>query len=379
MRRQALWVAAISLLSVLLWFAAPAFAGAAGVSPPVMTDGRYPPLRLFPEHVAAIEAEQDRPVVGASSALLVDLDSSTVLFDKNAGQALPPASTVKIMTALVVLRQAQLDDEVRVSEAAAATPGSRMGLAAGETLTVRDLLYGLLLPSGNDAAVALAEHVGGSEAGFVALMNEAAQELGMEEAHFVNVHGLDAEGQKMSAADLLDLTRAALEYPIFAEIVGTSAAEVAGHSLANTNELLGVYPDADGVKTGTTDLAGECLVATVNHDGRRTVAIVLGSPDRYSDVRAMLDYARASWRWGDLSLTGAGMDWESGADGQTHRLKVLRRDSVFLPAWQWTLAQPVRALQAGSALTGTAPVGVLRLDFGADTLATAPMGVWHAP
>jgi len=236
-----------------------------------------------------------------------------------------------------------------------------------------------LLPSGNDAAVALAEHVAGSEADFVALMNETAGELGLKHSHFANPHGLDDPQQTMSAADLLAVTQAALEYPIFAEIVGAASAQVAGRTLQNTNELLGSYAAADGIKTGTTDAAGECLVASVSHGGRRTLAVLLGSSDRYADARALLDYAQAGWRWGDLELTGAALDSEPGPDGQSHRLKVMDGKGLFLPAWEWALAQPERALDPTMPLTGTLPVGALRLKLGADTLAQAPLSVWHAP
>ena len=143
----------------------------AGFGPPVITDGGYPPLRLGPDEIARLTAAKHPPELTATSALLVDQDSGQTLFSLHPDEPLPPASTAKMMTALIVLQQADLDDVVTVSEVAAATSGSRMGLSVGQTLTVRELLYGLLLPSGNDAAVALAEYVAGSEADFVELMN----------------------------------------------------------------------------------------------------------------------------------------------------------------------------------------------------------------
>jgi hypothetical protein len=166
-----------------------------------------------------------------------------------------------------------------------------MGLAASEVLTVRDLLYGLLLPSGNDAAVALAEHVAGSEDAFVKLMNEAAAVLGLAETHFANSHGLDDSEQRSSAADLLKLAEADLAFPLFAEIVAQPSAYAAGRSLVNTNQLLGIYRGADGVKTGTTTAAGECLVASATRGGHRLLAVVLGSTDRYGDAEKLFDYS----------------------------------------------------------------------------------------
>ncbi len=274
----------------------------AGFGPPVLTDGSYPPLRLAPDDIARLTLPQRSPSITAKAALLVDLDSGQTLFALRPDEPLPPASTAKLMTALLVLQRAGLDDEVTVTEAAAATSGSRMGLTAGQTVTVRELLLGLLLPSGNDAAVALAEYVAGTEAGFVALMNAAAGQMGLRATHFANVHGLDAAGQTMSAADLVAITRAALKYPLFADAVALVNAQAGGLTLVNTNELLGSYPGADGVKTGTTDAAGECLVASASRRGHRLLAVVLGSSDRYADARALFDFGRAGWRWDSTAL-----------------------------------------------------------------------------
>jgi D-alanyl-D-alanine carboxypeptidase (penicillin-binding protein 5/6) len=254
-----------------------------------------------------------------------------------------------------------------------------MELIAGETLTVEDLLYGLLLPSGNDAAVALAEHVAGSEEAFVELMNRRGAELGLTHSRFVNPHGQDHPEQFVSAADLVVVTREVLRFPTFARMVATARHDVGGRSLVNTNQLLGAYPDADGIKTGTTDEAGENLIASVNRGGHRTIAVILGSQDRYSDARALLDYAAAGWRWGDLALPGGALDWEDGADGRPYRLREAEARSVFLPAWQWSLAQPERLLDPMVPLTATAPVASVRLRLGRDILAEAPLSAWTGP
>lgn len=350
-----------------------------GFGPPVMTDGGYPPLRLGPDEIARLTAVTHPPVLTAKSALLVDQDSGQTLFALHPDDALPPASTAKIMTALIVLQQGNLDDVVTVSAAAAETTGSRMGLVAGETLTVRELLYGLLLPSGNDAAVALAEHVAGSEADFVALMNRTAAELDLKATHFTGPHGMDAAGQTSSAADLLTIARAALKYPIFAQIVATSSAEVSGMALTNTNELLGNYPGADGIKTGTTDAGGECLVASATRQGHRLLAIVLGSSDRYADVRTMLDFAAGGWHWTATALPDNGLAWETGSDGNSYRLRTEKASDIFLPAWQRALVQPIRRLDATVPLTGTLPVGELQWVLAGETLASEPLTVWPGP
>jgi D-alanyl-D-alanine carboxypeptidase len=359
-----------------LW---PSHAWAGDFGPPVLTDGGYPPLRLYPEHVAAIRALDKPPQVSARAALMVDADSGEVLYSKSQQAPLPPASTVKVMTALLALQNGGLQDRVTVSATAANTEGSRMGLAAGESLSVEELLYGLLLPSGNDAAVALAEHVSGSEEAFVEQMNVRAEALGLTQTHFTSAHGLDDPAQTISAADLITLTQAALAYPEFAEIVAKASADVAGHALTNTNELLASYPGADGIKTGTTDEAGECLAASVTRDGHRVLLALLGSTDRYGDARALLDYAAAGWQWRPLTLAGGALDWEIGPDDEPYRLRPLERREVFLPAWQWAVVSPETVLDPQVPLTATVPAGAIRLRLGSETLAQAPVGVWLHP
>lgn len=350
-----------------------------GFGPPVLSDGAYPPVRLGPDEVAALTALRRPPSVTAAAALVVDVDADKVLYERNPTLPLPPASTVKIMTALVVMQQVSVDDMVTVSYNAAATPGSRVGLVAPERLTVRDLLFGLLLPSGNDAAVALAEHVAGTEDAFVALMNQQAAVMGLAATNFANVHGLDAPGMTTSAADLVTLTRAALAYPLFVQIVATPSARIAGRVVSNTNELLGSYAGADGIKTGTTDAAGECLVASVTRSGHRMLAVVLGSADRYRDVRALLDFAAAGWRWQRLDLPANALAWEMGPGGKRYRLQASDLPELHLAAWQWRLLQPVRRLDASVPLTSTVPVGEVQWRLGDQVLATVPLVALQGP
>jgi len=372
-------------LGLLVWLALLMVPGAmsrveaVGFGPPALRDGHYPPLALYPEQVRAVRALASPPSVTAASALMFDLDSMQALFAKEPDRPLPPASTVKVMTALVVLRRSSQDERVTVSEAAASAPGSLVGLTSGETLTVRDLLFGLLLPSGNDAAVALAEHVAGSEEAFVDLMNQTSAELGLTRSHFSNVHGLDSPEQLVTASDMVTITKAALTYPDFAQIVSTASAQVAGRTLSNTNELLSTYPQADGVKTGTTDNAGECLIASVTRDGHRLLVVVLGSKNRYADASALLDYAASTWEWRRLSLPEDALAWEAGNDGRLHRLSSPDPRSVFLARWQWPMAQTVRVLDPTVPFTGTLPVGELRLVLPDRIVASVPLTVLHGP
>jgi D-alanyl-D-alanine carboxypeptidase len=204
------------------------------------------------------------------------------------------------MTALLVLEHGDLDAVVTVQPEDLPTDvadSSTMGLQAGETISVTDLLWGLLLPSGNDAANVLARQVSGSVPAFVAAMNRRSQELGLKQTHFVNPHGLDADGHLSSAADLLTLTRKLWDYPLFRSIVATANSEKAGHQLVNTNELLTTYQGATGVKTGTTDNAGECLIASIERDGQTVFMVIMGSSDRFTDAKNLYETFRAAYAW----------------------------------------------------------------------------------
>ena len=271
----------------------------AGFGPFVISDGGYPPLRLDPDSVLLLAQSKNPPPLSAKAALVMDVDADQTLYALRADAKVLPASTVKIMTALVTLQRTNLDDLVQVSARAAGTEGSRMGLAQGERLTVEDLLYGLLLPSGNDAAVALAEHVAGDEAAFVDLMNETAAALGCG-ARISPVRMVWVTPVRPSVQRTRSVTKAALTFPVFAAIVSTATSDVAGHKLVNTNELLTTVAGADGVKTGTTDEAGECLVASVTRDGHRLLVVLLGSQDRYGEARSLVNWANQGWQWGEV-------------------------------------------------------------------------------
>lgn len=242
-------------------------------------------------------AEQSTtPQLSAQSYLLYDLASGRLLYEYNSQVARAPASLTKLMTALLVFERADLNAVVQIVPEDL-TEGATMGLAVGDTVSVNDLLWGLLLPSGNDAASALARHVGGSVGSFVLTMNDRALELGLQQTHFVNPHGLDAEGHVSSAADILTLTQLLWEYPVFRSMVGTARAQWNGRDLINTNQLLTTFEGATGVKTGTTDIAGECLVASIERDGRTVIMVIMGSSNRYGDAANLYNSFRAAYSW----------------------------------------------------------------------------------
>ncbi|RLC37843.1 hypothetical protein DRH29_00290 [candidate division Kazan bacterium] len=246
------------------------------------------------------------PELAAKSVMILDQDSGRVLYAKNPDARLPIASLTKIMTALVVLDKYQnnLDMPIQVSSIAAEATGSRMYLYKNERLTALDLLKGLLIQSANDAATVFATEIADDPSSFVRAMNSKAQEMGLINTHFTNDIGFDEADHYSTARDIAEMTRVALNNEIFAEIVAidkTTVYDITGrlsHSLNNTNELIGRFKNVIGVKTGTTDEAGESLVASaVGSSGQRVIAVLLNSPDRFREGKEALDWALRAYSW----------------------------------------------------------------------------------
>lgn len=346
-----------------------------GFGPPVLVDSASRPVRLYPEQIAEIEAAHQLPSLTAKAAILADVDTGQTLLEYNAHARLPMASTTKMMTALLALERGNLDEVVTVPAEALTVGESSMFLQAGEQLTLRDLLYGLLMVSGNDAAMTIALHLAGSEAAFVQLMNERAASLGLTDTHFVNPHGLDAPNHYSSAADLHQLAQAALAYPEFATIVSTTQYAIPGHTLVNKNELLSLYGGADGVKTGTTDLAGECLVASVTRRGHRAVAVVLGSTARYDDARRLFDHYYTHYSWLPLAPPANALNRVPDATGEPRFLVAGAPVDTFAARWQQPLIQAVHNVAPVVDSTPGAPAGTMHYWIGAQEVAAQPL-VW---
>lgn len=234
--------------------------------------------------------------ISARAAVLMDRSSHRVLLAKNGHERLPMASTTKIMTGLLALEKGGLDSPVVVSERAAHTGGSSIWLEPGEVKTLEELVYGLMLRSGNDAAVAIAEHLAGSVEDFSVMMTERARELGAHDTSFKNPHGLHHEEHFTTAHDLALITSHALAVPRLAEIIRTVEKRISwpGHPwdrfLRNQNRLLEAYPGGDGVKTGWTTPAGRCFVGSATRDSWQLVAVVLDAPDMWNDAEKLLDF-----------------------------------------------------------------------------------------
>lgn len=239
----------------------------------------------------------DVPTVSASSFVLMDAGTGTILAERNADTQMLVASTTKILTAALVLEHTDPNDIVKIMPKAVGIEGSSMYLRAGEEIAVRDLLYGLMLASGNDAAVALAYHVAGGIPEFAALMNEKAAELGMESSNFSNPHGLDAEDHYSTAQDMALLTAWAMGIDDFVQIASTRQVQAAGRSLVNHNKLLWRYPGALGVKTGFTKASGRSLVSAAERDGTLLICITLSAPDDWDDHAALYDWGFARYKY----------------------------------------------------------------------------------
>lgn len=243
-------------------------------------------------------------MINSRIGIIYDRKSGRIIWGKNENKKSAMASTTKIMTCIVVIENANLNAEVKVSAKAAGTGGSRLGLKKDDKITIKDLLYGLMLRSGNDAAVALAEYVGKDKEGFANLMNKKAKELGLKHTHFVTPHGLDDPEHYTTAYELAKIADYALKNEMFAKIVGTKehTININGYAkqLCNTNELLGYLQGVSGVKTGFTNNAGRCLVTSVNRNDFEIITVVLGADTkkiRTADSINLIEYAYENYKY----------------------------------------------------------------------------------
>lgn len=249
------------------------------------------------------------PAISARAAIIQDVNSKVIIFSQNPNERLMAASTTKIMTALVALDYYNLSDiiTIRVEDRAI---GSTMNLVRGEQISVENLLYGLLVHSGNDAALALAENYPGGYDGFVRAMNKKATELNLDHTTYQNPSGIDSYGHVTTARDLAVLAAIAVKNPVISKIMQTKQITITDatgtipHMLENTNKLLGILNGVKGLKTGWTELAGECLVTYVERDNHPIISVVLGSSDRFGDTTRLIDwvYAHHSWQLPELKL-----------------------------------------------------------------------------
>lgn len=242
------------------------------------------------------QANHGAPVISAEAAALIDVESGRILYSKQGDKQMLIASLTKIMTTIVAIEEGDLSSTVKVGKNAYGKEGSSLYLHLGEEMNLEHMLYGIMLRSGNDAATAVAEHIGGSVDGFAYKMNEMAERLGMANSQFMNPHGLDADGHYSTANDMAKLTGYALKNDTFREIVKTKLKKVPNPNEAwdyawrNKNKMLHLYEGGDGVKTGYTKAAGRCLVSSATRDGRQLAVVTLNAPSDWADHSRLLDY-----------------------------------------------------------------------------------------
>ncbi|WP_429163664.1 D-alanyl-D-alanine carboxypeptidase family protein [Desulfitispora alkaliphila] len=247
--------------------------------------------------------------VDAKAAILLEPVTGTVIYEKNPDQILPIASTTKILTGIIAIEMGDINEKVVVSERAANTGEASIHLIEGETIELRDLLLGLLIKSGNDSAVAIAEHIAGSVEDFCHLMNKKAISIGANSSNFVNPHGLPDHRHYSNARDLAKIANYAMENGYFAELVQIRNATIpypegGTRFLKNTNKLLKSMPDCIGIKTGTTNKAGPCLVAAAERDNTRMISVVLNSPDRFGETEKILNYGLDKYKFKEIISEG---------------------------------------------------------------------------
>ena len=308
----------------------------------------------------------------------MDAQTGRVFFEKDAHGRSLIASTTKIMTALVVCQQCNVLDRVKIPKEAVGIEGSSIYLREGEILTVQELLYGLMLHSGNDAAVALAIYCGGTLEGFVELMNDKARQLGLTGTHFDNPHGLDSPEHYSTARDLAVLAAYAMKDPIFAQTVSTKTVRIGQRSLQNHNKLLWRLEGADGVKTGFTKAAGRILVSSAARDGRRVICVTINDGNDWVDHATLLQSALSCYTLQEIVSEGDCVGTAEIMGGQAQRVQLLASEAfsyplaedeqprLLLPAPGFCYAPVAQGQNAGWAYVyiGDACVGKVAMVYG---------------
>ncbi|MBS4007962.1 MAG: D-alanyl-D-alanine carboxypeptidase [Clostridium sp.] len=325
----------------------------------------------------------DSPLVTARSAILMDQSTGRILFSKNAHEQLPIASTTKIMTAILAVESGRMEEIVTVSEYASLVEGSAVDLEAGEQKTVEELVYALMLRSGNDAATALAEHLGGSVEKFAEKMTRRARELGATQSSFLNPHGLHAEEHYSTAYDLAVIGAHAMSLSQLREVIAQREKKISwtgrpyDRILRNQNKLLQMYETANGIKTGWTSQAGRCFVGAAARNGWQLVSVVLNAPQMWEDTVRLLDFGYAHYRWETVVEIGRPLKTVGVQGGMEERVVLLSGEHLGLPLkeneaellrFHFAVPEQLRApLQEGE------KVGSLQIFFGSQQVGEVPL------
>lgn len=313
------------------------------------------------------------PQVSAASALLVNTTTGQILHAHNEHQRRAPASLVKTMTAMVALQRGR-QDQGTIIRRPDLKAGSLANLDTGEKLTLRQLLFLLLLPSDNAASMAIARGLAGDVQTFVSWMNDLAASWGLEDTHFANPHGLDDENGYSTAYDVAIMASYAMNDLVFADIVGYSEAYVAGHWVESTNELLTTYPGTVGIKTGTTDRAGECLVAMTDRPSGKVLSVVMGSQDRFLDTRLLLDYAYANFAEIHIDLPETPQNRYLDENHNWHGFRLREPMALLASPWQVSTASFYRRIDNTAPNPDSeVPIGALEVTLAGRYLTEVPI------
>jgi len=291
----------------------------------------------------AKENSDDSLVKNVKSAILIERDTGKILYEKNSNQKLPPASMTKIMTMLLIMEQIDKgklswNEKIRASEYAASMGGSQIFLEPGEEMTVKEMLRGIAIGSGNDASVAMAERIGGSEPAFVKMMNKKAKQLGLKNTVFKNTTGLPVEGHYSTAHDMAIMGKELLKYQDITKFTGLYEAYLREDTdkkfwLVNTNKLVRFYPGVDGLKTGFTSEAKYCLTATAQKNGMRVIAVVFGAPtskERNAEVTKMLDYAFSQYETHPIFKRNVSVGMAKISKGKISKVNAVTSEPISL-------------------------------------------------
>lgn len=272
--------------------------------------------------------------INARCAIALDCKTKTVLYEKNSQQLVPMASTTKIITALVAIQYGNLDKKIEISQKSANINGSTVGYKKGEMISLKELIFGLMLRSGNDAAIAISEGIAGSTEEFVKLMNEYAHIIGICSTHFESPHGLDSDYHYSTAYDLALATAKAKELPLFNEIVSTKDIDANKYNFTrnyhNINKILWQLDDADGVKTGTTGKAGKCLVTSVNINENPLIIVVLNSSERWKETKKIHDYVIKNYDYKKIVSKG-NIIAEMSVRNSKNKIQLICNEDIVLP------------------------------------------------
>ena len=342
--------------------------------PPVLTDSDIPRQKLPLNQVRAM-GRVPVPDITAPSAIMANTTTGQIVYARNEHERRAPGSLVKIVTALVALQRGRQDQEI-VVDRKDLWPGSVLGLRSDEELNVRQLLFALLISSDNAAGMTLARGLAGDVRTFVGWMNDLVSRWGLVDTHFGNPHGLDDEDTYSTAYDMAIIARYAMGDQVFADIVRRPEAIVAYREIESTNELLTIYSGAIGVKTGTTDLAGECLAALVDRPSGQVLCVVMGSEDRYYDARLLLDYYYANFAELHIDLTDTPQNRYLDMNNSWHQFGLREPLTFLISPWQMSTVSVYRRIEDASANPNPdKPIGALEVTVGGNRLAEAPLYV----